>query len=121
MSLRDGLRVSLAKFKQSDDCVCYLYRRVESPRDMQVQVSIGSENEVVGWLNGKPIVFTGAGTRRALEQDTAKLDLHKGNNDLLMKVAHRKGRLELLFQSAGLEPLRGKARTLAGPRLPRPR
>ncbi len=78
VNLRDGLRVSLARFKSSDDSVCYLYRKVDSPKAMQVHVSIGSENQVVGWLNGKPIVFTGAGTRLALEQDTAALDLARG-------------------------------------------
>lgn len=97
VNLRDGLRVSLARFKTSDDCACYLYRRVESPRAMQVPVSIGSEDQVVAWLNGKPLVFTGAGTRQALEQDTVALDLHEGMNDLLIKVAHRKGRWNFYF------------------------
>ena len=31
VNLRDGLRVSLAHFKTSDDAVCYLYRRVDAP------------------------------------------------------------------------------------------
>ncbi len=88
VNLRDGLRVSLARFKKSDDCVCYLYRKVESPRAMPVKVSIGSENQVVGWFNGAPIKFTGAGTRRALEQDTATLEMREGANELLLKVAH---------------------------------
>ncbi len=97
VNLRDGLRVSLARFKTSDDCVCYLYRKVETPKAMQVQVSIGSENQVIGWLNGKPIKFTGAGTRLALEQDTAALDLHAGANDLLLKVSHRKDKWNFYF------------------------
>lgn len=97
VNLRDGLRVSLARFKTSDDCLCYLYRKVESPKAMQVQVSIGSENKVVGWLNGKPIVFTGAGTRTAMEQDTATLDLRQGSNDLLIKVANRKDKWNFYF------------------------
>jgi len=91
--------VSLARFKSSDDRLCYLYRKVESPRAMQVHVSIGSENQVVGWLNGKPLAFTGAGTRQALEQDTAALDLREGPNELLIKVANRKGRWNFYFNS----------------------
>ncbi len=97
VSLRDGLRVSLARFKTSDDCVCYLYRRVESPRAMRVPVSIGSENQVVGWLNGQPLIFTGAGTRQAMEQDTVALDLREGANDLLIKVAHRRDKWNFYF------------------------
>jgi len=97
VNLRDGLRVSLARFKKSDDRVCYLLRRIECPRAMQARVSIGSENQVVAWLNGKPLVFTGAGTRLALEQDTATLDLREGTNDLLIKVAHRKDKWNFYF------------------------
>ncbi|HVU89519.1 MAG TPA: hypothetical protein VHD36_19480 [Pirellulales bacterium] len=97
VNLRDGLRVSLARFKTSDDCLCYVYRKVESPKAMKVQVSIGSENKVVGWLNGTPIIFTGAGTRVAMEQDTATLDLREGANDLLIKVAHRKDKWNFYF------------------------
>ena len=97
VNLRDGLRVSLARFKKSEDCVCYLYRKIETPRPIEARVSIGSENQVVAWLNGKPLVFTGAGTRRALEQDTATLDLREGANDLLIKVAHRKDKWNFYF------------------------
>ena len=97
VNLRDGLRVSLARFKKSEDCVCYLYRRIQTPRPIEARVSIGSENQVVAWLNGKPLVFTGAGTRRAMEQDTATLDLREGANDLLIKVAHRKDKWNFYF------------------------
>jgi hypothetical protein len=92
VNLRDGLRVSLARFKKSEECVCYLYRKIETPQPIEVRVSIGSENQVVAWLNGKPVMFTGAGTRKALEQDTATLDLREGSNELLIKVANGKGK-----------------------------
>jgi len=97
VNLRDGLRVSLARFKQSEDCVCYLYRKIETPRPIEARVSIGSESQVVGWLNGKALVFTGAGTRQALEQDTVTLNLREGANDLLIKVANRKDKWNFYF------------------------
>jgi len=88
VNLRDGLKVSLARFKTSDDCVCYLYRKFESPRAMSIRVSIGSENQMAAWLNGKPVEFSGSRSRVALEQDTITLDLQAGANELLVKVAH---------------------------------
>ena len=98
VNLRDGLRVSLARFKTSDDCLCYLYRKVETPKAMQVQVSIGSENQVVGWMNGKPISLHrrrhafGHGAGHGLARSS-----REGSNDLLMKVAHRKDKWNFYF------------------------
>ena len=60
-------------------------------------MSIGSEDRVVAWLNGKPLVFTGAGTRQALERVTVTLDLREGANDLSIKMAHRKGKWNFYF------------------------
>ena len=99
VNLRDGLRVSLARFKTSDDCVCYLYRKVESPKAMQVQVSIGSENQVVGWLNGKPLDVHRRRHASGTRAGHGDARLARGRERPVAQSRASQGQVEFLFQS----------------------
>ena len=43
----------LKRFKQSDNCVCYLYREIDVPAATKTTVSLGSDDGIAVLLNGK--------------------------------------------------------------------
>ena len=78
-------------FKQSDQCVCYLYRRIESPAARRVTISLGSDDGIEVWFNGKQVLFRDAIRSCEADQDLVDVDLHAGRNDLLLKISNIAG------------------------------
>jgi len=78
----------LKHFKQSDHCVCYLYRRIDAPAAGKTTVSLGSDDGIAVWLNGRRILFDDAVRSCEADQELLELELKKGRNDLLLKVSN---------------------------------
>lgn len=94
---RDGIVYSLNRFGQSDDCVCYLYRQIESDQAKEVRVSLGSDDGIVVWLNGEKLLARDVSRAAAADQDFVTLDLKEGTNDLLLKVTNRGSNWQFYF------------------------
>ncbi len=77
----------LRKLVASADSVgCYAYAEVTSPKDQDVLLKIGSDDDVVCWLNGKKVHANKVSRGVQVDQDVVKARLKKGKNAILMKV-----------------------------------
>ena len=76
----------------------YLFRTITSPRPTTVNASLGSDDGIAVWLNGRLVwahdVPRGAGP----DQDQVQLALRAGENQLLMKIYNQGGGHGFYFQ-----------------------
>jgi carboxyl-terminal processing protease len=71
--------------------VAYAATRVDSPAARDVQLRIGSDDEVKVWLNGNVVLNSNVPRYAAPDQDTVPVHLQAGRNDVLVKVCNRTG------------------------------
>ncbi|MBX9789481.1 MAG: PQQ-dependent sugar dehydrogenase [Pirellulales bacterium] len=99
LSLSDGRVNNLRRFKRNDNVLCYLYRRIEVPAAQRVRVSLGCDEGLVIWLNGRMLYSVQESRIAALpNQDFVTLDLRPGTNDLLVKVINGRGLFGFYFE-----------------------
>ena len=97
LSLADGRVNNLRRFKRN--VLCYLYRRIEAPALQRVRVSLGCDEGLVVWLNGRKLYSVQESRIAALpNQDFVTLDLRPGANDLLIKVINSRGLFGFYFE-----------------------
>jgi glucose/arabinose dehydrogenase len=85
--LPDGRVNSLRRFKNNDDVLCYLYRKIEVNEPTQVRISLGSNKGMAVWLNGEQLLSTTESRIATVpNQDFVTLELKPGPNDLLLKM-----------------------------------
>ena len=77
--------------KPYTDAVAYALSYLDSPEDVQAVLSLGSDDGVVVWLNGKEIHRNPAARPYASKQDRVDLKLRKGVNTLLLKISQGPG------------------------------
>jgi hypothetical protein len=98
---RDGQVNNLALFRPEYNvqCLCYLYREIDSPAAAELPVSLGSDDTLTVWLNGEKI--HAENVQRAAAPDQAKLTLRlkKGKNRLLLKICQGDGEWGFYFQA----------------------
>src|SRR5262249_14980529 len=82
----DGQVNNLAIFPQNDNAVCYLYREIESSQPLKLPVSLGSDDTLTVWLNGKKLLAQNVYRAAAADQEFVTLDLRAGKNQLLLKI-----------------------------------
>ena len=90
-----GSVVNLKRFKQSDNCVVYLYHEITVERAVTLPVSLGSDDYIKVWLNGEVVGADDAVRPAAADQDQATLKLKPGKNQLLIKVGNIAGGWEV--------------------------
>jgi len=77
--------------ERRDHAVAYAVTFIESDRDTEALLSIGSDDGVVAWVNGKEVhrhqVMRGYGSK----QDRVPVTLKKGRNTLLLKITQALG------------------------------
>jgi hypothetical protein len=88
---RVGHIVDLKKFKQSDHCVIYLFHEIDAPQAMTMPISLGSDDSLKVFLNGKQILADDAVRGAVPDQNAVELKLKKGKNQLLIKVGNVAG------------------------------
>jgi hypothetical protein len=100
----DGQVRSLALFKPelNADAVIYLYREITAAAPAELPVSLGSDDTLSVWLNGKPLLAENVYRGAAPDQNTVTLPLKAGRNDLLLKVCQGSG--DWAFYFAAREP-----------------
>jgi hypothetical protein len=94
-SFQIGSIVNLKLFKQSDDCVIYLYHEIEVDKATSLPLSLGSDDSLKVWLNGENLVSDNATRPAAPDQDQTTLKLKPGKNQLLLKVGNVSGNWEV--------------------------
>jgi hypothetical protein len=100
----DGQVNSLSLFAHNNDAVVYLYREIRCRRAMKLPVSLGSDDGLVVWLNGKSVLSQNVYRACAPDQARVTLDLKSGKNDLLLKVTQGSGDWAFYFQPLGKLP-----------------
>jgi len=66
----------------------YLYRAIESPRTTPLVISLGSDDGLRVWHDGKELLNQRKRRPAKPDQDKVTLQLHPGTNHLLLKVAN---------------------------------
>lgn len=74
-----------------DDKTIYLRTRVQSPKEQEVQIQVGSDDGVKVWLNGALVHSNSAPRPNQPGQDKVKATLKAGWNDLLVKITNYQG------------------------------
>lgn len=96
---KDGAVVDLSIPSSS---AIYLAREIESPRRLEVELSLGSDDGIHVWLRGEKVhannVFRGPA---APDQERVKLALEAGTNSLLIKVNNGGGPSSFYFRFLG--------------------
>src|SRR5262249_7383727 len=76
----DGEVNSLALFQENTEAVVYLYREIHTDRERDMPISLGSDDGLVAWHNGKRIVSQNVTRACAPDQAKVTLKLRKGVN-----------------------------------------
>ena len=95
---KDGTTVDLGLPANS---AVYLYRTLTSENDATIKVSLGSDDAIKCWLNGKLVLENNADRGVAPDQDFASLELKKGENTFLMKIVNGGGGSGFYFNLTG--------------------
>jgi hypothetical protein len=85
----------------------YLTRLIECERAQTVSISLGSDDSIKVWLDGKEAFAKDVGRGVAANQDQASLELPAGESQLLLKIVNGGGPTGYYFKMA--------AETLPGP------
>jgi hypothetical protein len=86
-----GQVVDLRRFKENDNSTIYLYHEIDVPEPLALPVSLGSDDTLKVWLDGKQLVAENIARSAGPDQDHATLKLHAGKNRLLVKVGNLGG------------------------------
>ena len=83
--------------------VWYLYRLIKSPTTTQLPLSLGSDDGIKVWLNGKELLKTNPSRGAAPDQEKITLELKEGNNQFLMKIINHGSGGGFYFKAKGNE------------------
>jgi hypothetical protein len=108
MNYNDGQVNDLLNLYQGNNRVwsaCYLFREVESTHDIEVPVSLGSDDTLTVWCNGEKVLANNVYRAAGPDQDQVTLKLKKGKNQVLLKVCQGDGEWAFYFNpGAVMEP-----------------
>jgi hypothetical protein len=93
----DGQVNSLALFGNNDNAVCYVHREITCARAMKLPISLGSDDGLVVFLNGKKLLAENVNRACAPDQHKLTLELKEGRNDLLLKITQGNGEWAFYF------------------------
>ncbi len=83
----------------------YLYRVIQSPADQSILLSLGSDDAIKVWVNGKPVLAKLIARTAAAGQETIQVPLQKGRNELLLKVVNDRGPSGFAFSIVPQQPV----------------
>ncbi|KAA5544712.1 DUF1553 domain-containing protein [Roseiconus nitratireducens] len=79
----------------------YLYRSILSPAAISIRVSLGSDDAIKVFLNGRQVLENFAARAAAEDQEVIDLELKEGRNDLLIKIVNTGGIAGYYFKKVG--------------------
>ncbi len=74
-----------------ENCATYLTRTIDAPTPREVTLSLGSDDTITAWLNGKRVLAHEAYRPAAPDQEKLVLRLEAGENRLLLKICNAGG------------------------------
>ena len=93
---------------KANNTVSFAYKAIESPDAADATVLLGTDDGATLYVNGKEI-FTHKETRAASpEQNTVKVKLQKGKNEILLKIANGNNPHGFYFTIVGVPELKAK-------------
>ena len=107
----DGEVNNLQLYPDVENSCVYLYRRLESPRDVQVTAWFGSDDTITVWVNGTRVLARDVERGVAPYQDKVQLPLRKGTNHLLVKICNYGGPMGFFFKISLPSVLEAELRT----------
>lgn len=79
----------------------YFYRTIDSPDERKLRLSLGSDDAIKVFCNGKKLLENYASRAAAVDQEFVNVELKKGSNELLIKVVNTGGIGGVYFRKAG--------------------
>ncbi len=95
---KDG---AVQTIKTRDNAATYLYRTIESPSRREVDLSLGSDDTISVWINGRRMLHNESYRGAAADQEKLTLELNPGTNHLLMKIVNGGGASGFYFKVTG--------------------
>ncbi|MHB1425225.1 MAG: FG-GAP repeat domain-containing protein, partial [Gemmataceae bacterium] len=102
----DGEVNNLALFRPdcNNDAVVYVHREIDCTRPMELPISLGSDDSLTVWLNGRKLLAENVARACAADQNRVVLKLHAGKNNLLLKIGQGGGEWAFYFRIDGAVP-----------------
>ncbi len=99
-----GTIVDLAKLfpKDKQNTVVYLYHSFESPKAFKLRLSLGSDDTLSVFFNGKRLLQEPYVRPAAADQDFVDVSVKEGKNELLIKICQESGGWEAYVNPAEL-------------------
>lgn len=98
------------------NCANYLFRLIESDVPTALSLSLGSDDGIKLWVNGRQVLSKKVGRNvAAAGQDTVAIQLAAGRNELLMKIVNGGGATGFYFAATNAQPPTDIAAVLAVP------
>ena len=82
----------------------YLFRTIEVPTGGPLEISLGRDDAIKVWLNGKVVLSKKVAGAAAADQDKVKLTLKSGRNELLLKIVNGAGPSGFYFKALDTGP-----------------
>jgi hypothetical protein len=103
----DGMINGLNLFTPQNNVwsVVYLYREIECSAAVDVPISLGSDDTLTVWLNGKKLLAENVYRACAADQHQLTLKLKAGKNALLLKVCQGDGDWAFYFAAKPPQPV----------------
>ena len=79
----------------------YLYRAIEAPRETQLALSLGSDDGIKVWVNGREQLSKNVARGPAPDQEKITVALRRGTNHYLMKIVNGGGGSGFYFKGGG--------------------
>lgn len=86
---------------QDGNSAWYLYRTIEAPSVTQLALSLGSDDGIRVWVNGKELLSKNVSRGPAADQEKLTVSLQKGTNHYLMKIVNAGGGAGFYFKGGG--------------------
>lgn len=97
----------------------YLFRTIEVPTAGPLDISLGRDDAIQVWLNGKSVLSKKVMGGAAADQDQVKLALKAGKNELLVKIVNAAGASGFYFKAKETTPPENIQKILALPAVER--
>jgi FG-GAP-like repeat len=103
-NFNDGKVNNLALFEKKEHAVVYLFREITCKAATKLPISLGSDDGLAVWINGKKVVSVNTNRSCVPDSNKVTLDLKAGKNELLLKVTQVTGPWEFYFKEQGNLP-----------------
>ncbi|MDA1013596.1 MAG: PSD1 and planctomycete cytochrome C domain-containing protein [Planctomycetota bacterium] len=82
-----------------DNASNYLYREIEAPESQVLSLSLGSDDAIKVFVNGKEVLANKTSRGAAADQEKISIQLNKGRNQFLMKIVNASGPTGFYFKA----------------------